>query len=70
MTLRSVLAANLKQLRNEAGMSQEELAEAAQLDRTYISALERCRYAASVDVLERLADALKIDASLLVRRPE
>jgi transcriptional regulator with XRE-family HTH domain len=69
MDLRSVLAANLKQLRKAAGMSQEELADAAQIDRTYMSSLERCRYAASVDVLERLAAALKVDPSLLFQKP-
>jgi transcriptional regulator with XRE-family HTH domain len=69
MDLRSVLAANLKQLLKAAGMSQEELADAAHIDRTYMSSLERCRYAASVDVLERLAAALKVDPSLLFQKP-
>jgi len=69
MELRSVLAANLKQLRKAADMSQEELAGAAQIDRTYMSSLERCRYAASVDVIERLALALQVAPSLLFQTP-
>ena len=48
------------------GLSQEELADAAGIDRTYVSALERCRYSVSIDVLERLATALSVTpASLL-----
>lgn len=58
MGLRHILAANLRAARLEAGLSQEALADAAGIDRTYVSALERSRYAASVDVIERLAMAL------------
>jgi len=36
-------------------VSQEELAHRAEIDRTYISSIERCVYAASVDVVDRLA---------------
>jgi transcriptional regulator with XRE-family HTH domain len=68
MTLREVLASNLRRIRQEAKFSQEELADIAGLDRTYISALERCRYSASVDVLERLASAMKVEASRLLER--
>lgn len=70
MALRTVLAENLRRLRGERGLSQEDLADAAKLDRTYISALERCRYAASIDVLERLASALAVDASRLLAARE
>lgn len=48
-------------------MSQEDLADAAGIDRTYVSALERCRYAATVDVIERLALALKVDGWSLIK---
>ena len=68
MKLREVLAANLKRYRLAAGLSQEELAHRADLDRTYVSSLERGRYSASVDKIEQLAarSALK-PAELLVR---
>ena len=69
MTLRDILAENLRQLRLAAGMSQEDLADAAKIDRTYVSALERSRYGASIDVLERLAMALNVGpAELLAQR--
>lgn len=68
MKLREVLAANLKRYRLAAGLSQEEFAHRAHLDRTYVSSLERGRYSASVDKLEHLSIALGIEASeLLVR---
>lgn len=66
MALRQVFANNLRRARFAAEMSQEELADGAGIDRTYVSALERCRYAASMDVIERLAIALRVTpASLL-----
>jgi DNA-binding XRE family transcriptional regulator len=45
-----VFALNLKTLRQAKGMSQEELAHRADIDRTYISSLERSIYNASIDV--------------------
>ena len=67
MGIREILAANLRNLRQERGMSQEELAHRADIDRTYISALERTVYAASIDVLERLAIALEVSPDALLR---
>jgi transcriptional regulator with XRE-family HTH domain len=68
MTIREVLARNLKTLRAERAMSQEDLAHGARIDRTYISALERCVYAASIDVVERLAGVLGVAAADLLTR--
>ena len=69
MTLREVLAKNLKRHRLAAGLSQEELAPRAEIDRTYVSSLERCNYAATVDIIEKLARELEIDAALLLKQP-
>ena len=66
MKARQLLAENLKRHRKAAGISQEELADRACLDRTYISALERCVYAASVDKLELLAEALNLSPADLL----
>lgn len=68
MTLRDVLAVNLKKYRYLRGFSQEELAHRADIDRTYISALERRVYAASIDVLERLATELSVEPADLLSR--
>ena len=69
MEIREVLAANLRKLRQASGLSQEELAHRAEIDRTYISALERSVYAASIDVVDNLARVLGVEAADLLKRP-
>jgi transcriptional regulator with XRE-family HTH domain len=69
MDIREVFARNLRRCRHAAKLSQEELAHRAEIDRTYISALERSVYAASIDVVDRLATVLEIQASDLLARP-
>ena len=59
--VREVFALNLRRYRQEAGLSQEELAHRADIDRTYISSLERCVYAAGIDVVERLAKVFGVE---------
>ena len=70
MEIREVFAINLRRRRQAAGLSQEELAHRAELDRTYISALERCVFAASIEVVDRLARELGTDAADLLQRPK
>ncbi len=48
-------------------MSQEELAHLAEIDRTYVSALERRIYSASIDVVDRIARVLDIEAADLLK---
>jgi transcriptional regulator with XRE-family HTH domain len=69
MEIREILAANLKRLRKAKGLSQEELAHQVGIDRTYVSALERRVYAASIDLVERLAKALQVDTQTLMSPP-
>jgi transcriptional regulator with XRE-family HTH domain len=69
MGTREVLAANLKRLRRAAGYSQGALAHDADIDRTYVSALVRCQYAATIDVLDRIAKVLDVEAADLLKRP-
>jgi transcriptional regulator with XRE-family HTH domain len=69
MDIREVFARNLRRYRRAAMLSQEELAHRSDIDRTYISALERSVYAASIDVVDRLAAALEIQAADLLVRP-
>ena len=66
MTIREVLAANLKRYRRATGLSQEELAHRAGIDRTYISSLERRQYAASIDIVESLARELGVEPHVLL----
>ena len=59
MDVRQRLAVNMKRLRKERGWSQEALADAAGLDRTYISGIERNVKNPTITVVERVAMALK-----------
>ncbi len=54
--------------RNELEISQEELAERANLHRTYISDLERGRRNVSLENIEKLAKALNLSISELIQR--
>jgi len=69
MDIREILAINLRKIRQARGLSQEELAHRAEIDRTYISSLERSVYAAGIDVVDRLAQALGVEAADLLTRP-
>jgi transcriptional regulator with XRE-family HTH domain len=68
MTLRQIFADNLRRARQEKDLSQEALADLAGIDRTYVSALERQVYSASLDTIEKLADVLEIESSILLER--
>ena len=61
MKLRDRVGLNVRNLRNSKGLSQEQLALAAEVDRSYVSEIELAKNSASIDVLERIADALDID---------
>ncbi len=61
MSLREVVANNLRRLRRAKALSQEELAHRAGLNRNYVGMLEREENAATVDVLEKLAEVLEVD---------
>jgi len=67
MDIREIFAKNLKRLRLAKGLSQEELAHRADIDRTYISSLERCVYGVSIDVLARLAVVLEVEPAELLK---
>ena len=64
-----MLALNLRKCRQAKGLSQEELADRAKVDRTYVSAIERSVYAATIDVVDRLARGLGVEAADLLKRP-
>jgi transcriptional regulator with XRE-family HTH domain len=65
----ATVAANVKRIRKARKprkLSQEELGFAANLDRTYISAVERRKRNITISVLARIAEALKVTPAALV----
>jgi len=60
MDIRGRVGLNIKAVREARGWSQEELADRAELHRTYVSGVERGIRNPTVTVLERLANALGV----------
>lgn len=67
MDIREVFARNLRKARNARCLSQEALAHEADVDRTYVSALERGVYNATIVMVAKLAKALDVEPSELLR---
>ena len=58
MDLRQTFATNLRRLRHKAELSQEELADRADINRTYISKLETGATYAGLEIIGKLAEVL------------
>lgn len=65
-----MLGDELRKARKKAGMTQEDLAFAAGIDRSYVSLLETNRKSPTVDTLLRVCKALGAKASHLIARVE
>ncbi len=59
-------AERLKELREEKGISQEELALKGNIDRTYIGRIERCDRNPSLMILYKIAIAFEMELSELL----
>lgn len=64
--VRTILARNLRLARARAGVSQEELADRAGIDRTYVSGIERGIRNPTITILAKLAGELDMSASELL----
>lgn len=62
MDIIKVFGANLKRYRTAMGLSQEAFAAKCGLHRTYISAIECYRRSISLENVQRIADALGVEA--------
>ena len=62
MDIIKVFGSNLKHYRQAAGLSQEAFAEKCGMHRTYISAIECFRRSISLENVQRIANALDIEA--------
>ena len=60
----------VRSTREKQGLSQEKLAELAEVDRTYVSMIERSKRQPTLEVAQRIADALNVRLSEIIRRAE
>jgi transcriptional regulator with XRE-family HTH domain len=68
MDLKEIMAINLRRIRHDKQLTQEELADSAGLSARYIGAIERADVSASVTVLGQIADALGVEPAELVTK--
>lgn len=68
MDLKEIMARNLRRVRHDKKLTQEELADRAGLSMRYVGAIERADVSASVTVLGQIADALEIDPGELLKK--
>jgi transcriptional regulator with XRE-family HTH domain len=69
MDLRQIFAANLRRLRHQKGLSQETLAYEAEVNRSYLSKLERGAAYAGLEIIGKLANVLGIEPAELLKLP-
>ena len=64
-----MFATNLRRLRHDKGLSQDDLAYEAEISRSYLSQLEKGKYYASLKIVEKLAAVLGVQAAELLSMP-
>ena len=60
MNARELFAKRVRELRQERGWSQDDLADEAGLHRTYIGTVERAEQSITLDSVEKIAKAFKV----------
>jgi transcriptional regulator with XRE-family HTH domain len=66
-TLKQAISSNIQRIRKEQGISQEKLALKADVDRSYMSQIERNLANPSIDALLRISNALEVAPSELLQ---
>ncbi|WP_062230502.1 helix-turn-helix domain-containing protein [Aureimonas sp. N4] len=69
MEVRELIGWNLRKLRVERGLSQERLALAAEIDRSYVGRVERGSENVTVSTLEAFAKVLEVPVAALFEAP-
>jgi transcriptional regulator with XRE-family HTH domain len=69
MDLRQLFATNLRRIRHQRELSQEQLAHDAGVDRAYMSRVERAVTYVGLEIIGKLADVLEVDPVEFFRRP-
>jgi transcriptional regulator with XRE-family HTH domain len=69
MDLRQVFAANLRRLRHAKGLSQESLAYEAEVNRSYLSKVEKGETYVGLEIIGKLASVLDIEPAEFLKIP-
>jgi transcriptional regulator with XRE-family HTH domain len=70
MDLRQVFASNLRSLRHARGLSQEDLAHQADVNRTYMSKIEKGGTWVGLEIIDKLSTVLEVEPAELLRLPK
>lgn len=70
LTISEKFGLTVKEVRQGMGMSQEKLAELANIDRTYVSMIERGKRQLTLEVANRIAFALSTKLSEIIIKTE
>lgn len=68
MGWKEIVGANIRAVRAERELSQEEIAHRVDISTTYFGQVERGRRNVTIEVLGKIADALGVDIERLLRR--
>ena len=69
MDLRQVFAANLRRMRHAKGLSQEDLAYEADVNRTYVSKIEKGATWVCLEIIGKLAKVLGVEPAEFLKLP-
>jgi len=69
MDLRQLFATNLRRIRHDRKLSQEQLAHDAGIDRVYLSRVERAVTYVCLEIIEKLSTILGVDPAEFFKRP-
>ena len=65
---RQRIGTDLADLRKQRGMTQQQVADIAQMQRNHISRIEQGRYSVGFDTLQTIAEALDADIRIVPRK--
>ena len=65
---RQRIGTDLAELRKQRGMTQQQVADIAQMQRNHISRIEAGRYSVGFDTLQTIAEALNADIRIVPRK--
>ena len=68
--IRAIAARNIRRYREEAGLTQAELAERAAVSEETIGAIERLKFSPNVETLQKIAAVFNLEAHELLRPSE